>query len=282
PTGTDPLKRVGTALLDLARQAGLPAATEKGIGDLLHRVESVAAAGLSLTLREQPGPEPYTTLTELLLEIGRAAIARGDVVALIHIDEVQNITSEAALSQLLIALGDALAHEETVTAPGGMAISRALPIAVYLTGLPEFADMAGARKGATFARRFQSTTLTPLEDDDLSAALQTFLLAGWDVPSQGGGISHVHMEPAAGELMAELEPEDRTLTRIAAEMGFAKVSDAGVTAQRLDSSRGIIRRGEAVLVPPPGGRGVPDERLAGRVLTLPTPGGRRPLRLRSP
>src|SRR5699024_3507468 len=217
PTGTDPLKRVGTALLDLARQARLPAATEKGIGDLLHRVESVAAAGLSLTLREQPGPEPYTTLTELLIEIGRAAIARGDVVALIHIDEVQNITSEAALSQLLVALGDALAHEETVTAPGGMAISRALPIAVYLTGLPEFADMAGARKGATFARRFQTATLTPLEDDDLSAALQTFLLEGWDVPSDGGGITHVHMEPGAVEVMAELEPEDRTLTRIAAE-----------------------------------------------------------------
>src|SRR5699024_9197990 len=171
-------------------------------------------------------------------------IAQGDVVALIHVDEVQNITSEAALSQLLIALGDALAHEETVTAPGGMAISRALPIAVYLTGLPEFADMAGARKGATFARRFQSTTLTPLEDDDLSAALQTFLLEGWDVPSDGGGITHVHMEPGAVEVMAELEPEDRTLTRIAAEMGFAKESDAGVTAQRLDSSRGIIRRGK--------------------------------------
>ena len=169
-----------------------------------------------------------------------------------------------------------------MTAPGGMAISRALPIAVYLTGLPEFADMAGAMKGATFARRFRSTTLSPLEDDDLSAALQTFLLEGWDVPSDGGGITHVHMEPGAVEVMAELEPEDRTLTRIAAEMGFAKGSDAGVTAQRLDSSRGIIRPGEAVLVPPPGGRGVPDERLAGRVLTLLPPGGRRPPGLRSP
>src|SRR5699024_3992151 len=77
-----------------------------------------------------------------------------------------------------------------------------------------------------------------------SAALQTFLLEGWDVPSDGGGITHVHMEPGAVEVMAELEPEDRTLTRIAAEMGFAKGSDAGVTAQRLDSSRGIIRPGK--------------------------------------
>ena len=308
PTGADPLKRVATAMLELAQQAGLPSAKEKRIGELLGRVETVAAAGLSLTLREQAGPEPYTTLTELFIEIGRAAIRQGDVVALIHIDEVQNISSEAALSQLLIALGDALAHEETVTAPGGMLFERALPIAVYLTGLPEFADMAGARKGATFARRFQTTTLAPIEDDDLTAALQPFLLEGWEIPSTAGGSSRVHMEPGsldkivqlccgepflfqlagqqawyagtgavitkaevvAGwraarseaashaerilarlpqrerqfvEVMAELDPADRTLTRIAAGMGFAKGSDAGVAAQRLDSIRGIIQRG---------------------------------------
>src|SRR5699024_2583620 len=136
----------------LADQAGLPTAREKRITELLGRVEAVAAAGLSLSLRQQEGPEPYTALTDLLVEIGRAAIERGDVVALIHIDEIQNITSEHALSQLLIALGDALTHEEVVSAPGGARVARALPIAVYLTGLPEFADMAGARKGATFVR----------------------------------------------------------------------------------------------------------------------------------
>lgn len=43
--------------------------------------------------------------------------------------------------------------------------------------------------------------------------------------------------------MAALDPADRTLTRIAAGMGFAKGSDAGVAAQRLDSIRGIIQRG---------------------------------------
>lgn len=39
---------------------------------------------------------------------------------LIHVDEVQNNTDENALSQLLIALGDALVHEETIKAPGGV------------------------------------------------------------------------------------------------------------------------------------------------------------------
>lgn len=309
PSGTDPLKRVAAALLDVARQAGLPAVREKRIGDLLTRVESVAAAGVSLTLREHPGPEPYSTLTELLIEIGRAAMLRGDVMVLIHIDEVQNIVSTEALSQLLVALGDALTHEEEVQAPGGLLITRALPLAVFLTGLPEFADMAGARKGATFARRFRTTALDPIDDEDLASALQPFLLEGWEVPDEQGGTARIVMEPAARdaiidlargepflfqlageqawyagtgdvitrdhvltgwqrvrseavahveriltrlpdrerqllEAMAALDPAERTLTAIAREMGMARASDAGPTAQRLDSVRGIISRGK--------------------------------------
>lgn len=309
PSGADPLKRVAAALLQLADQAGLPAACEKRIAQLLGRVETVAAAGLSLSLREHVGPEPYAALTELLIEIGRAAIEQGDVVALIHIDEMQNITSNDALSQLLIALGDALTHEELVAAPGGVVFERALPLAVYLTGLPEFADMAGARQGATFARRFHTTTLAPIEDDDLMAALQPFVIEGREVRGDRGTTERVFMEPAAQraivdlccgepflfqlagerawyagtgslitgeqvfagwrgaraeaethverilvrlpqrereflETMAELDPAERTLTRIAERMGHAKASDAGPTSQRLDSVRGIVQRGK--------------------------------------
>jgi hypothetical protein len=235
-------------------------------------------------------------------------MTRGNAV-LIHIDEVQNITSDGALSQLLIALGDAIAHEEAVTAPGGIRVHRSLPIAVYLTGLPEFADMAGARTGATFARRFKTTTLTALDDDDLASALQPFIVDGWSVPDDSGGVGRVHMEPDAAwaivelcrgepflfqlageqawyagssdlitraqvlsgwraarseavahverildrlparerefvQTMAELPAEERTLTRIAKEMGLTKATDAGPTSQRLDSVRGIIGRGK--------------------------------------
>ena len=175
PSGTDPLKRVASALLDLSAAAGLAAAREQRIGDLLRRVETVSASGVSLSVRAQDGPEPYIALTDILIEIGRAAIRHGDVVVVIHIDEVQNISDENALSQLLIALGDALTHEETVDVPGGLQIERGLPIAVYLTGLPEFADMTGARKGATFARRFRTTTLGAIDDDALMSALQPFV-----------------------------------------------------------------------------------------------------------
>ena len=308
PSGSDPIKRVASALLTLADTAGLPAAREQRIGDLLRRVESVAASGISLSMRAQDGPEPYTALTDLLIEIGRAAIRHGDVMVVIHIDEVQNISDENALSQLLTALGDALTHEETIDVPGGLQIERGLPIAVYLTGLPEFADMTGARKGATFARRFRTTTLGAIDDDALMSALQPFVTEGWPIADDAGGVGRVFMEPAAQraivelahgepflfqlagerawyagtddiitaehvrtgwrdaapeaeahvqrildrlpprerhflEAMAALPPEERTLTNIARSMGYERTTDAGPTAQRLDLTRGIIRRG---------------------------------------
>ena len=308
PSGTDPLKKVASALLDLSAAAGLAAAREQRIGDLLRRVETVAASGVSLSVRAQDEPEPYVILTNLLIEIGRAAIRRGDVVVIIHIDEVQNIGDENALSQLLTALGDALTHEETIDVPGGLQIERGLPIAVYLTGLPEFADMTGARKGATFARRFRTTTLGAIDDDALMSALQPFVTEGWPIADDAGGVGRVFMEPAAQraivelacgepflfqlagerawyagtddlitaehvrtgwrdaapeaeahvqrildrppprerhflEAMAALPPEERTLTNIARSMGYERTTDAGPTAQRLDLTRGIIRRG---------------------------------------
>lgn len=309
PAGADPLKLVAEAVLALAADAGLSTSREKRIGDAIARVQAVALSGVSLTLRGADGREPYAALTELLVEVGVAAIAAGDVVAVIHIDEVQNITDEKALSQLLIALGDALTHEVEVTVPGDARVARSLPIAVYLTGLPDFEDMAGARKGATFARRFKTTTLSAIDDDDLAEALQEFVLEGWEVPDGTGGTARVRMDRDAAALivdlcrgepflfqlageqawyaggtptitaaqvrqgwrgaqreatahverilerlparerqllqvMAELPAAERTATRIAEAMGFAKVTEVGPTAQRLDTVRGIIDRGK--------------------------------------
>ena len=308
PSGTDPIKRVASALLDLSSTAGLSSAREKRNGDLLRRVETVAASGISLSVRAQDGPEPYTALTELLIEIGRAAMRRQNVMVMLHIDEVQNIADEHARSQLLIALGDALAYEETVALPGGPQVDLALPIAVYLTGLPEFEGMAGAQAGAAFARRFQTVTLDAIDDADLTAALQTFVTEGWPVATEAGGTERVFLaadaqraivERARGEpflfqlagerawyagtdnlitaehvkagwrnaapeaeahvqrildrlparerqfieAMAELAPEERSLTNIARKAGYEKATDAGPTAQRLDRARRIIHRG---------------------------------------
>ena len=45
------------------------------------------------------------------------------------------------------------------------------------------------------------------------------------------------------QVMAELKPEERSLTNIDRKKGYRKTTDAGSTAQRLDVSRGIIQRG---------------------------------------
>lgn len=307
PSGADPLKLIAAAILKLAEQAGLPNAREARIASALKSVQAVALSGISLTVRQQDGPEPYTALTALLVEVGRAAV-KHDRVVLVHVDEVQNITDKNALSQLLIALGDALVHEETVTGPGRITVLRTLPIAVYLTGLPDFADMAGASKGATFARRFKTTTLTALDDEDLASALQPFVIDGWPVSAGTGEVSRIHMERAAAaaivelcrgepflfqlagerawyagagdlvtrdevlsgwraarseaanhverilerlpgrereflQVMADLPVDERTLTRIASDIGYDRATAAGPTSQRLDSIRGIIARG---------------------------------------
>lgn len=309
PSKADPLKIVAAAMLKLAHTAGLASSTEKRIRDLIERVESVAVSGFALSVRRAEGPEPFTALTELLVEIAEAALRREDVVVLIHIDEVQNIADEHVLSQLLIALGDAMAHEIEVDAPGGLRVTRHLPLAVYLTGLPDFADMAATRRGATFARRFKTTTLEPLGDNDLEEALQPFVLEGWEVPNETGGTDLVGMQPEAraailelccgepflfqlageqawyagssevitreqvlrgwemarGEatahverildrlprrerefldVMAGLDAADRTLTTIAQGMNLSGPTAAGPTSQRLDTIRGIIRRGK--------------------------------------
>lgn len=45
------------------------------------------------------------------------------------------------------------------------------------------------------------------------------------------------------QVMSELAPEERRLTVIAHGMGFDSVTQAGPTARRLDTARGIIGRG---------------------------------------
>jgi len=245
PSGADPLKLVAAALLALAEAAGLASAREKRIAALLERVQAVAASGLSLTLRGQDGPEPHSVLTRLLVEVGRAAIVQ-DVVVLVHLDEVQNITDESALSQLLIALGDAVTHEETVVLPGDVRVTRFLPIAVYLTGLPDFEDRAGGQKGATFARRFKTTVLTAIDDDDIVAALQDFVLPGWEVADGAGGTGRVRMEAEAVAAIVDLCRGEPFLFQLAGESAWYAGTGPTITRQQVLSGwRGVQREAAA-------------------------------------
>ncbi|WP_072313404.1 ATP-binding protein [Agrococcus sp. Marseille-P2731] len=245
PSGSDPLKLVASAVLALAEEAGLPSSRERRIAQALARVQTVAASGLSLTVRAQEGPEPHTALTALLVEVGRAAVARGTV-ALIHIDEVQNIADEHALSQLLIALGDAITHEEAVELPGGAKVRRSLPIAVYLTGLPDFEDRAGAHKGATFARRFKTTVLTAIDDEDITAALHGFVLPGWEVPDGDGGTTRIRMEDDAAAAIVDLCRGEPFLFQLAGERAWYASRAAVITREQVVSGwRGAQREAAA-------------------------------------
>lgn len=156
---------------------------------------------MAISVEGREGADPSVSLTELLREVGLAATREGRVV-LIHIDEVQNITDDNAMSQLLIALGDAISTTLTVSAPGGVEFEQFLPIAIYLTGLPEFAERATTRSGATFARRFATTTLAPISDGEFELALAEFTDPGWPVGE--GRDSRVHMWPDARAELSRL------------------------------------------------------------------------------
>lgn len=232
PSGSDPLKLVADALLRLAHVAGLASRRERRLRDLLGRVESVAASSVSLSLREGGGPDPHVVLSELLVEIGRAAMQR-KVVCLLHVDEVQNITDERALSQLLIALGDAITHRTTANAPGGAQVELSLPIAVYLTGLPEFEDRAGAQKGATFARRFATTVLAAIDEDDLALALQEFVIPGWETADDQGGLAAVHMTQDAVAALVDLCRGEPFLFQLAGQQAWYAGEGDVITADQV-------------------------------------------------
>ncbi|MDO4899309.1 ATP-binding protein [Actinomyces sp.] len=231
-SGTDPIQRVAAALLELAAAAGLAAAREQRISELLRRVEAVAGSAASPSVSALEGPEPYTVLTDLLIEIGRAAVQRRDVMVLIHIDEVQNITDEGARSQLLSVLGGALAHDEAVDIPRGVQVDRGLPIAVYLTGPSQLADVAGTRIGATFARHFRTITLDAIDDTALMAALQPFVTEGWPTAA-ADGIDPVFMEPAAQRAIVELSRGEPLLFQLAGERAWCAGTDKLITAAQV-------------------------------------------------
>lgn len=217
--GTDPLKRVAEGVLGLADRAGLAAGREERIQDVLARVQALAVGGVSLQVGAPAAREPHVDLTELIVEVGRAAINQ-DHVVLIHVDEIQNITDDAAMSQVLIALVDAITTRIVVEAPGGVEVERSIPVAVYLTGLPEFLDSAGTRKVATFARRFMPVYLNPLDDEDLRGALRPFAVAGWEVSDEAGGTSRVTIEPSAIESILDACQGEPFLFQLAGERAW--------------------------------------------------------------
>ncbi len=220
PRGGSPLRLLADALLQLAEDAGLRSMADARLGTLLDRVHTIAVMQVSLGLQPADGAPAHAALQQLLVELGRAAAAAGQVV-LVHLDEVQNSIDGDELSQVLIALGDALAHEDQTAVPGGT-METLLPLTVYLTGLPEFTDVATSLGGATFTRRFATTVLEPIDDGDLHLALRPFVRDGWEVAADGR-TERVAMSPAAARRIVELCHGDPFLFQLAGQQAW----DAG-------------------------------------------------------
>lgn len=118
----------------------------------------------------------------------------------VRLDEVQQLRGDQ-LSQVLTVLGDALNEEVAERDAAGIVRSRTVPLAVYLSGLPEFSIRANAAR-TTFSRRFKPIDLEALEEADLRAALAPFASAGWAVLADDGP-ARVHFSPEAVDIVVE-------------------------------------------------------------------------------
>lgn len=231
PFGADPLKLLATELLALAQRVGLGARVSSNIKRVLSRVEEISAYGISLSLASSGGEEPSVPLRDLLIELGRRARKKNKML-LVHLDEVHNIRDDAMCSQLLVALGDALVFQEPPASGNGAIVGPALPIAVYLTGLPEFAEMTGAHNGATFARSFRLHLLGGIDDNDLDQALHPFVAEGWALPSvDGSGERRVFMSQQASRRMLELVCGEPYLFQLAGYQAWIAGSSSVITEE---------------------------------------------------
>ena len=183
PRGADVIALLARALGRTSEAESVGTAVAGRVVELLDRVRAVSGVQIAPRRAE---PNPHVALRELIIELGRVAAARGRTL-LIRIDEVQNIRDTDQLSAVLTALADALAHTEVVRDAAGTRHERVLPIAVYLTALPEFLDEATAAAGATFARRFRPMLIGHLDDADLRLALAPFTSpTGWPIGEHAG------------------------------------------------------------------------------------------------
>ncbi len=224
--GEDPVGLVAAVLRRLVAQHGLDARIGQRSTALLGRLEEVRLPGGAGVRTRPSAPEEHRhlVLTDLLVQLGtlaRETTSRGlpeGRLVLLRIDEVQNAADLDGLSQLLTALGDALDATTSERDAAGIERERLLPLAVYLSGLPDFSTLA-TQAGATFARRFRTEELEPLGESDLRAALRPFTAEGWPVLTDDGP-STVHMEAGAVGVIVDRCLGDPFLFQLAGEAAW--------------------------------------------------------------
>lgn len=184
PKGGDPIALLAAAVHDAITERSLGERVASTATGLLDRITAIRA-GVTLTLDGGPAGIPHVELGHALTLLGRIAKADNRMLV-IHLDEVQNITDAAAMSEMLVVIGDLLVQSVQVADAAGNQHDHYLPVAVLLTGLWNFVDDATRAAGATFARRFKPHYLGYLEDADIRTALSPFATSGWPVLDERG------------------------------------------------------------------------------------------------
>lgn len=185
---------------------------------LVRNVESLRLGPLGVSMRAAPERPPHRDIARLVVALSEHAWQDGRLV-LLRLDEVQNVDDPDLLSQLLVAVGDALAETALRRRPDGREVERSLPLAVYLSGLPEFMDSATTREGATFTRRFQTSLLPPLSDEDLDESLEPMVLDGWRVLGEDGP-AVVRLASEAAEHIVQLASGDPYIFQLSGQRAW--------------------------------------------------------------
>lgn len=240
--GADVLGLLATALRSFVETRSLAAKIGREGTSLLSRVEelSLAVVGGGVRLRAADhDPNAYRAIAELMVELGRLAIEK-DRIVVIRIDEVQNIGRPGPLSQVLTAVGDALEAVVSERDAAGIERDRALPLVVYLSGLPDF-DRHVGESGATFSRRFRIADLGPLSDGDLRAALHPFASDGWPILTAEGP-ARVHMTPGALDSIVKRCLGDPFLFQLAGEAAWNAGTGQIITEEEAQRGWASARR----------------------------------------
>lgn len=203
--GDDAVARTLTVVRDALRSLDGSGGVTADFGDLLDRVSEVllpvVGGGVKLARRPVERGSPHVLLTEALIRLAEYATESAPRrLVLLRVDEVQHLGGQG-LSRFLTAIGDALNGTVTRRDPAGVMHSDHLPIAVYLSGLPEFVHRASAA-GATFARRFKPLELESLEQAELEHALHPLVHGGWEILDQAGP-TRIRLHPEAAALIVE-------------------------------------------------------------------------------
>lgn len=171
--GEDFTRAVAGALVDVAREASWTELLTDRVAGALRSLAGVKVAGTGLDLRPASRDEDVASvvLTSALIDLGLLARERNRPLV-ITIDEVQNV-GEDHLAAVFTALQRALEHTVETAHPAGGMLRLALPITVWLAGLP--GALARFRRAhVTFGERCDLVELGPLDDREVREALITF------------------------------------------------------------------------------------------------------------